>query len=127
FSLDGRTIAFESTRGGALGVYVMPALGGEPKLVSADRSAELVEWQGPHRSFVDRLGIDAGDVAGDSAVLSVRALDDAGDSVHIGAVEWRVIDTALAKFAHDDDSLSMRRTLRMLRPGLARVTASVGG
>ena len=48
FSPDGRNAAFESTRGGMTGVYLMPALGGSPTRVTPPgRQYVLAGWRGP--------------------------------------------------------------------------------
>src|SRR5438105_4160756 len=70
FSADGRTLAFESTRRGFSGVYVMPALGGQARLVSGTQPTEVVGWRGQRSRLIDRVRIEGRDVAvGDSETL----------------------------------------------------------
>ena len=127
FSTDGRKLAFESTRRGFFGVYVMPALGGESRLVGGTVPMEVVGWRGQQPRFVEHIRIDVRDVAvGDSETLRLRAFDDLGDTVPAHRVEWRVLDSALVRFVAKPDSASTTRTIRGVRLGLARVVATVG-
>ena len=128
FSADGRTLAFESTRQGFSGVYVMPALGGQARLVGGAVPTEVSGWRVRRSPFIDHVLVDAGDVAvGDAEALRLRAFDDFGDSVPARHVEWRLLDTELLRFAGVDvDTTSTTRTVVGLRPGLARVVATVG-
>jgi hypothetical protein len=127
FSADGRTLAFESTRRGVFGVYVMPALGGQSRLVGGSLPMELVGWRGQRPRFVDHIQVEERSVAvGDSARLTLRAFDDLGDTIAVHRIQWRILDSALARFGADTDTASTVRTIRGVRGGLARVVAGVG-
>ena len=127
FSADGRTLAFESTRRGVFGVYVMPALGGQARLVGGSRPMELVGWRGQRPRFVDHIQVEERSVAvGDSARLTLHAFDDLGDTVAVHRIQWRILDGALARFTSDSDTASTMRTIQGVRTGLARVVAAVG-
>jgi len=71
--------------------------------------------------------VDVGDLSfGDSAVLRLRAFDESDDPILPHRVEWRVLDTTVVRFTSDGDSASPARMVRGVRPGLARVAATVG-
>jgi DNA-binding SARP family transcriptional activator len=127
FSPDGRTLAFESTRRGSFGVYVMPALGGQSLPVGGVGLIEMIGWRGERSRFVDHVRVDVGDVAvGDSATLRLRAFDDLGDTIRAHKVEWRVLDTAVARLTPDSGAEASSRVIQGVRGGLARVVATVG-
>ncbi|HEY8176520.1 MAG TPA: AAA family ATPase [Gemmatimonadaceae bacterium] len=127
FSPDGRTLAFESTRRGSFGVYVMPALGGQSLPVGGVGLMEMIGWRGQRSRFVDHVRVDVGDVAiGDSATLRLRAFDDLGDTIRAHKVEWRVLDTAIARLTPDSGAEASSRMIQGVRGGLARVVATVG-
>jgi hypothetical protein len=127
FSPDGRTLAFESTRRGSFGVHVMPALGGQSLPVGGPSPMEIIGWRGQRPPFVDHVRVDVEDVAiGDSATLRLRAFDDLGDTIRTHRVEWRVLDSELARLTPDSNAEAASRTIQGVRAGLARVIATVG-
>jgi DNA-binding SARP family transcriptional activator len=127
FSPDGRTLAFESMRHGSFGVFVMPALGGQSLSVGGATPMEVIGWRGQRSPFVDHVRVDVGDVAvGDSAILRLRAFDDLGDTIRAHRVEWRVLDSAIARLTPDSNVEATSRSIHGVRAGLARVVATVG-
>ena len=74
-------------------------------------------------AFADSIVIETGPgtpVPGVPHLLSVRGVTPNGDSVTVGAIRWRSLDTTVATI----DSLGMLRAKQM---GTARVEASAGG
>lgn len=125
FSNDGRLIAFESTRGGAAGVFVMPALGGDARLIESRVPLTVVRWAGQEPRYVDRVLIEQSPASqgGDTVVLRLTALDQFDESLSPQAVEWLVLDSAIA---HAATSAGNDMRLVGRRPGLVRVAGTVG-
>lgn len=128
FSPDGRSVAFESTRRGLPSVYVMPALGGEARLVGGGAPMEFVGWRRSRPRYLDYVRVQSAELSvGDSAPISLRGFDEDGDAIPTGTVEWRVLDTAVARFSSaGSETTSVTRMLVGARAGLARVVATVG-
>jgi DNA-binding SARP family transcriptional activator len=128
FSRDGRLVAFESTRGGSAGVYVMPALGGEPVRAGVQQQLTVRRWEGAARRYVDRVRVQVGDRLdpGDSTAVELVALDQLGEPIAVHSAEWSVLDSALARLVQPDDSASDSVVLVARRPGLARIVGNMG-
>ncbi|MEX2179711.1 MAG: AAA family ATPase [Gemmatimonadaceae bacterium] len=129
FAPNGRLIGFESTRGGVAGVYVMPRLGGDAVRIGG-ANLSLVHWRGGQARYLDRVRVhvQGGGVSGigDSAMLTLVALDQLDDSIGAHAVRWVAMDTSLSILAPAVDSTATRRTLIARRSGLAQIVANVG-
>jgi hypothetical protein len=124
FSGDARLIAFESTRGGAVGVYVMPALGGDARQIGRASPFSMARWRGAGR-YVDRVRVGVPDRVspGDTARLTLIALDQFEEPVATGTPQWAMLDSGVARLVLDSAS-GARLVAR--RSGLARVVGHVG-
>lgn len=125
FSRSGRFVAFESTREGETGVYVMPALGGGATRVGAGLGVSVARWRAGAPRFIDRIRLEAEAVANDTIRLRLAGFDASGNDFEIPHADVTLLDTALARLVFDADSL--RPLLLSRRPGLARVVATAGG
>jgi DNA-binding SARP family transcriptional activator len=128
FAPSGRLVSFESTRGGESGVYVMPALGGEPVRIGPDLSIAALDWRRGPRSYLDRIRLDAVSTASvDTVAIRVTGLDQNGNvmKMELADADIRVAGGERAVLAAAADVAG--RLLVGRGTGLVKVVASVGG
>ncbi|HUR92373.1 MAG TPA: AAA family ATPase [Gemmatimonadaceae bacterium] len=131
FSPDGRQLAFESTRGGHLGVWLTTTVGGAPQRITPpDRSFALTRWQqaGPNR-HIERIAIDGPSVVsvGDTFAFVGRILDQHGAAFVARYVEWEVEGDAVAALPRGTEDRDANRVLLVARAtGRIRIRATVG-
>jgi len=131
FSPDGRWLAFESTRNGDAGVYLTRPLGGSIKRVTpVGAQFAIGRWAGRAPSYIDKLRIIGGSSVGvgDTARLSLFALDQFGSTVPIRDARWDIVDAGQAvRNASHNAAAPSSLLLVGLRPGDVRVVASIPG
>jgi hypothetical protein len=133
FSPDRRYVAFQSTRDTDAAVYVMPALGGKPvRVTPSGGQYSIFGWRGQSLpTYVDRFRImgPSSMTIGDSAALSILAVDQEGITRPPSAVTMTLVDnTGVATLKRLPDSITAGRfRLVATRPGRVRIAASIPG
>ncbi len=134
FSPDGRWIAYESTRGGEAGIYVMPSWGGTGRRANAQGQRFTLDgWRGPPARYVSRIAIDPEQVALplNNKTLYARVSDQKGVTLPASFITWELLDTGavqLRKVASDVETsdINARATISGQMPGVVRVVAHAG-
>lgn len=126
FAPSGRLVAFESTRGGTLGVFVMAALGGEPVKIGNAQALSVQDWRAGRPRYVEHVRVAAARLPepGDTVALRISAVDQFGDSIGASAASVTVLDSMRARIIVD--SATGTRHLVGRQAGLVRIVADVG-
>ena len=136
FSPNGQFVAFESTRGGDAGVYVMASWGGTAHRVTpVDSRMSIMGWRGVPIPYPDQFHIRAPEwvAEGDSGAISVVGTDQLGARFDARQVRWMLLDSTPARFvraAEEKQALPPSDTVGWLvgqRSGYSRLVASLGG
>jgi serine/threonine protein kinase/Tol biopolymer transport system component len=106
FSPDGSKVVFRSDRDGG-GIYIIPALGGEPRLIARDGRAPSFSPDGSRIAFVS--GAVTGDVGGTLLVVSSTGgtpqklvPEEIGASSPVWSPDGKLILFATGKYGVDD-------------------------
>lgn len=129
FSPDGQFLAFESARQGRIETYVMPSYAGVPRRVlSNERSLEILEWRGAPPPFIEAVSIrtNVSITPGDSAIAVAEAIDQYGNASDPGLVRWSSLDPAIVQIRAISGSPD-RVLLIAERQGSARITVDAPG